>query len=85
MSPLNTLFSELVVYATFCPILIGERAWTKGSGLHRWGGYRLCCAGASVGHATGRGTTGGGSKPSAEEKQSSGEENRETTNWATAP
>lgn len=68
----------------FWAILIGERAWTKGP-VCRWSGDRLSSAGASLGDAAGRGTTGGGTQPSAEDKQSPGEEDWETTNWATAP
>lgn len=81
MSPLNTLCSEVLVYdELFWAILIGERG-----PVCKWSGDRLSSAGASLGDAAGRGTTGGGTEPSAEEKQSSGEEDWETTNWATAP
>ncbi len=68
----------------FGAILIGERAWPKGP-VCRWSGDRLSSARASLGDAAGRGTTGSGTQPSPEDKQSSGEEDWETTNWATAP
>lgn len=68
----------------FLPILIGEKDWTT-CPSHWWSKHELWCAEPSVSNAAGSCPTGDRAEPSAEEKHSSREKDREAAIWATAP